>query len=198
MGILLLFVFTEENMTKKLLSRLEDCPIIAAVRDRDCRNISDIPTDVIFDLGANVLTVGKMINEAHAANKTVFVHVDLAEGIGKDRYGVEYLRSLGADGIISTKTALLRHAKELSMITVKRVFLLDSQGVETAMSEMGDGCVDLVEIMPGVMPKMVKRFSELGVSVIAGGLIETKAEITAALSNGAVAISTGKKELWCL
>ena len=33
-------------------------------------------------------------------------------------------------------------------------------------------------------------------SVIAGGLIETKAEITTALSSGAVAVSTGKKELW--
>ena len=32
--------------------------------------------------------------------------------------------------------------------------------------------------------------------VIAGGLIETKDEIFAALSAGASAISTGKKELW--
>ncbi len=185
-------------MTKKLLSVLEDCPIIAAVRDRDGWVASEIPAEVIFDLGANVMTVGKMISEAHAVGKTVFVHVDLAEGIGKDKYGLEYLKTLGADGIISTKTGLLRQAKELSMMTVKRVFLLDSQGVETAMSEMHDGSVDLVEIMPGVMSKMVKRFAELGIPVIAGGLIETKAEITAALSSGAVAISTGKKELWCL
>ncbi|MFQ8953550.1 MAG: glycerol-3-phosphate responsive antiterminator [Oscillospiraceae bacterium] len=32
--------------------------------------------------------------------------------------------------------------------------------------------------------------------VIAGGLIETKQEVTAALSANAIAVSTGKKELW--
>jgi glycerol uptake operon antiterminator len=53
-----------------------------------------------------------------------------------------------------------------------------------------------MEIMPGVIPKIVKRFSGGEVPVIAGGLIETKAEITAALGSGALAISTGCPQLW--
>lgn len=183
-------------MTEKLLSVLEDCPIIAAVRDRDGWAVSEIPAEVIFDLGANVMTVGKIISEAHAVGKTVFVHIDLAEGIGKDRYGLEYLKAQGVDGIISTKTGLLRQAKELSLMTVKRIFLLDSQGVQGAINEIDNYSTDMIEIMPGIMPKMIERFSRLNVPVIAGGLIETKAEITAALSSGAVAVSTGKEELW--
>ena len=81
-------------------------------------------------------------------------------------------------------------------MTVKRIFLLDSQGVEGAINEIDRHSTDLIEIMPGIMPKMVQRFSGLGIPVIAGGLIETKVEITSSLSSGAVAVSTGKEELW--
>jgi glycerol uptake operon antiterminator len=34
--------------------------------------------------------------------------------------------------------------------------------------------------------------------VIAGGLVETKAEVTAALKAGAMAVSTGKPALWSM
>jgi glycerol uptake operon antiterminator len=183
---------------EKLLSQLEESPVIAAVKDRDFREAIGSPVSVIFDLGANIMTVGELISLAHENGKAVFVHVDLAEGIGKDRSGIEYLKSLGADGIISTKTGLLRHAKELSLLTVKRIFLLDSQGVEGAMNEIDRYSTDMIEVMPGIMPKMVERFSAIGIPVIAGGLIETKTEITSALKAGAVAVSTGKKGLWYL
>ncbi|MBP3333403.1 MAG: glycerol-3-phosphate responsive antiterminator [Clostridia bacterium] len=182
-------------MINKLLTKFEENPVIAAVRDSG-KSAMNSPCEVIFDLGANIMTVASVINEAHRNGKLIFVHIDLAEGIGKDRGGLNYLKMLGSDGIISTKTGLLRQAKELSMLTVKRVFLLDSQGVESAMNEIDRNSTDLIEIMPGIMPKMVERFSRIGVPVIAGGLIETKAEITSSLSSGAVAVSTGKKELW--
>ena len=55
---------------------------------------------------------------------------------------------------------------------------------------------DLIEIMPGIVGKVIKRFVAYGIPVIAGGLIETKQEITEALKNGAEAISTGKQDLW--
>ena len=171
--------------------------LIAAVRNYDeLISAADSDVKIVFDLNPNILTLDDTVNILHEAGKKCFIHLDLAEGIGKDRSGLSYLKMLGADGIISTKTGLLRQAKELSMMTVKRIFLLDSQGVESAINEIDRNSTDLIEIMPGIMPKMVDRFSRLGVPVIAGGLIETKAEITAALSSGAVAVSTGKEELW--
>ena len=182
-------------MIKQLLSRLEESPVIAAVRDGG-KGVKDAPCEVIFDLGANIMTVSSVIDDAHKCGKLIFIHIDLADGIGRDRAGIAYLKSIGADGIISTKTALLRYAKEFSLLTVKRIFLLDSQGVEGAINEIDRHSTDLIEIMPGIMPKMVQRFSGLGIPVIAGGLIETKVEITSSLSSGAVAVSTGKEELW--
>ncbi len=185
-------------MIKQLLDALDGSPVIAAVNDKNMSAAVQSPSAVIFDLGANILTVEESVREAHGAGKLFLVHIDLAEGIGRDRSGIEFLKKLGVDGIISTRSSLLKVAKELSMVTVKRIFLLDTQGVAGAESELPDGISDFIELMPGVIPKMVERFSLGRIPVIAGGLIETKSEITAALSCGATAVSTGKKELWYL
>ena len=56
---------------------------------------------------------------------------------------------------------------------------------------------DMVEIMPGVVGKVIAALKEcISVPVIAGGLIETREEVDAALASGAAAVSTGKAELW--
>ena len=55
---------------------------------------------------------------------------------------------------------------------------------------------DIMEIMPGTMGKIIKRFSGGKIPLIAGGLVETRQEVTSALSLGALAVSTGKEELW--
>ena len=56
---------------------------------------------------------------------------------------------------------------------------------------------DYAELMPGILPKAVKSFVEkTRTKIIAGGLIETKKDVFAALSAGADGVSTGKKELW--
>jgi len=55
---------------------------------------------------------------------------------------------------------------------------------------------DLIEIMPGIAEKVIRKFSLDKTPIIAGGLVESKAETMAVLSAGASAVSTGKKELW--
>ena len=57
-------------------------------------------------------------------------------------------------------------------------------------------CPDLMEIMPGVIGKIIKRFANGKVPLIAGGLVETKEDVTSALKLGAFAVSTGKEDLW--
>ena len=100
------------------------------------------------------------------------------------------------DGIISTRSHLIRAAKELGLITVQRFFALDSQGVDSIEEVLHASSPTLVEIMPGIAGKVIKRFSKGKVPVIAGGLIESKPEVMEALSQGALAVSTRKKELW--
>ena len=55
------------------------------------------------------------------------IHVDLIGGLSTREIAVEFLKNnTEADGIITTKPALVRKARELSMYTVLRYFLLDS------------------------------------------------------------------------
>ena len=55
-----------------------------------------------------------------------------------------------------------------------------------------------MELMPGIIDKAITRFCRGNIPVIAGGLIETKQEVTNALGHGAAAVSSGKNELWYL
>ena len=178
--------------------RLAACPIIAAVPSARFAEAIDSPAEIIFNLRANLLTVKAQIAAAHAANKAAFVHLDLADGIGKDKTGIEFLANCGVDGVISTRGQLIRAAKDCGLLTVQRFFTLDSQGVDSIAEQLRSLSPDFIEIMPGVIGKTVARFAAGGIPVIAGGLIETKAEVTEALGNGAVAVSTGKHELWYL
>ena len=184
-------------MTKQeLIDCLERTPIVAATQDFGIEAALASPAEIIFCLKSNILTVQKHIKDAHAMGKYIFVHIDLAEGIGRDRAGIEYLAMLGVDGIITTRTQTARQARDIGLIAVQRFFALDSQGIESMAETLENFAPDLIEIMPGVIGKVISRFSKGDIPVIAGGLIETKKEVLTALECGAIAVSTGKRELW--
>ena len=176
----------------QLIDSLEANPVIAAVRDENFEEAINSNCEVIFYLKANLLTIKEKLELANKNQKIIFVHIDLAEGIGRDKTGIEFLASLGVSGIISTRNQLISAAKDKGLLTVQRFFALDSQGVEA----IKDSTADFIEIMPGVIPKIIKKFSFGNIPVIAGGLIETKSEILLALQSGALAVSSGKKEMW--
>ena len=177
---------------------MECNPVIAAVRDDRWEAALASPADVLFYLSAELMSIEKRIIQAHEAGKALFIHLDLAEGIGKDKAGIRYLAQLGADGIISTRAQLIRMARDQGLLTVQRFFALDSQGIDSIDEMLERSAPHMMEIMPGVIGKAIRRFSGGSLPVIAGGLIQTKAEVTEALSCGAAAVSTGNRELWYL
>ena len=184
-------------MQKAELIRCLECnPIVAAVGDDKWADALEAPVQVLVYLSANLLTVEEHIRQAHAAGRYVLVHLDLAEGIGRDRTGIAWLAKIGADGIISTRAQLIQIAKEQGLLTVQRFFLLDSKGLESIDDMLRHTKPDFMELMPGVIGKSIRRFGNGSTPVIAGGLIETKSEVTDALGCGATAVSTGKKDLW--
>lgn len=181
-----------------LIKCLEANPVIASISDDLWDKAIESPAQVIFYLSANILSIDKRVAAAHEADKLLFVHADLAEGIGKDSSGIKYLQKSGVDGIISTKSHIIKLAKECDMITIQRTFLFDTKGVESITDVVKSTTPHFIEIMPGVIGKEIIRFSKGRTPVIAGGLIEEKVEITRALCCGAIAVSTGKQELWFL
>lgn len=182
----------------QLIDCLECNPVIAAISNDGWDKALRSPVQVVFYLSADLLTVKERVEQAHINGKYILIHMDLAEGIGKDRTGIRYLAQCGVDGIISTKAQLIRYAKEQGLLTVQRFFALDSKGMESIDEILRSSNPHLMEIMPGVIGKAIRKFSGGQIPVIAGGLIQTKSEVTEALSCGATAVSTGREELWYL
>ena len=119
--------------------------VAAAVRTREDFEIAlQSRVDVIFLLYSNILTMDKYINKAKSTGKRIFIHMDFAEGIGKDMAGLEFLKHLGADGILTTKTNMIRPAKDLGLITVQRFFIVDSHSVDTAVESIRIAKPDIV------------------------------------------------------
>ena len=176
----------------------EEQPIIAAVRDGDgFLAACESDCEVIFLLSSKISALKEYIEKAHEKGKELFLHLDLAEGVGKDAEGVRFLAALGIDGIISTRVSTVKYAKECGLSCVQRFFMVDSHSVDTALESIRVAHPDMIEIMPGIATKTIKRLSRhVSVPIIAGGLLEEKEELFAALSAGASAISTGKRELW--
>ena len=172
--------------------------VAAAVRTREDFEIAlQSRVDVIFLLYSNILTMDKYINKAKSMGKRIFIHMDFAEGIGKDRAGLEFLKHLGADGILTTKTNMIRPAKDLGLITVQRFFIVDSHSVDTVVESIRIAKPDIVEIMPGVVSKKIKEFAQkVSTDILAGGLVEFKEDVDAAIEAGATAVSTADRELW--
>lgn len=172
--------------------------IIAAVRNNEDFEIAiKSKVKIIFDLAPDIAEIGEKIKKAHSAQKILFVHIDLASGIGKDKSGIEFLKNLGLDGILSTKASMIKLAKELGLKAVQRFFIIDSKSVTATVEGIKSTKADMIEIMPALVFRVIKRLkSEVDVPIIAGGLIETAEDAAEACKSGAFAVSTGKHELW--
>ena len=172
--------------------------IIAALRnEKDFESAICGSPSVIFDLSPDINGLQRKVDAAHAAKKMFFVHLDLAAGIGKDESGIVFLKKLGVDGIISTRTNIIKIARERGMFTVQRFFIVDSHSIATTLESLKASKADMIEIMPGIIGRVFRVLREkVDVPIIAGGLIESASDVADALKNGAGAVSTSRTELW--
>ncbi len=174
-------------------------PVIAAVRERaDAEQAAHSPVAAVFLLGGSILTLRDTVSLLQEAGKAVFIHLDLCEGLGRDAAAVRWCaENMRPDGLISTKSALLYAAKEAGLITIQRMFLMDSASLASGMKLLKGNPPDLVELMPGLIPKAISAVSrKVNIPVIAGGMITEADEVAGALSAGALAVSTSDRLLW--
>jgi glycerol uptake operon antiterminator len=186
-------------VTESWLSALQRRPIIAAVRDEDSLRVAlEGPSTVLFLLSATLLNIEQIVHRIRREERAVFVHLDLVEGLSKDQHGVHWLAEKARPtGVISTRGSLLNAARSMSMATVQRVFLLDSQSVRTGLESVHSTRPDVVEVLPGILPGVIAEVAgRLQKPVIAGGMITTIEACCAALRAGAHAVSTSDQRLW--
>lgn len=189
-------------MNQKLYDLIEANPVIAAVKDMEgldaCYQRDEIK--VVFILFGDICNISAIVEQIKASDKVAMVHIDLITGLSSKEVAVDFIRNnTSADGIISTKPALIKRARELSLYTTLRVFVLDSMAFENIEKQMSVARPDIIEILPGLMPKVIRRVCRLvKVPVIAGGLISDKEDVMAALSAGAISVSTTNQKVWLM
>lgn len=150
-------------------------------------------------LKGDIFDVAQVMERANAAAMQVFIHLDLLEGIGRDRSGLRYLQQqLGVNGVVSTRSNLLKEAAALGMLTILRFFVLDSAAYATGIHLLSTVQPDAVEILPGVvLPHIAEEAArDISQPIIAGGIIKTEQDIRAILQAGATAVSTSRQHLW--
>lgn len=131
-------------------------------------------------------------------NKPLFIHLDLLKGLKNDREGIAFLKEfVNPTGIVTTKGNLIEAAKKAGLLTIQRIFLIDTTSLNTAIQNIKEYRPHAVEVMPGIAPSIVKKIKEeLDLPIILAGLISTKEEIQQAFDAGAEAVSLSKQDLW--
>lgn len=187
------------KVKKELSEAIVESPIIAAVKDEaglaeslsaECR--------LIFILYGTVCSISTIVEKIKSKGKIAIVHIDLIQGLSAKAEAIDYLKlNTKADGIISTKGNLIKHAVDIGLIGILRNFIIDSMAMDNVYKQVSLANPDMVEIMPGIMPEIIEKIKrKLKLPLIAGGLISDKKDIIAALSVGADAVSTTKTGLW--
>ena len=179
----------------------DEVPIVAAVKSENELSASLMcDSNVVFLLFGDICNIPQLVKEIKDSGKLAIVHIDLIEGLAAREVGVDFIKEhTEADGIISTKAGLIRYAKTLGLITIRRFFLLDSLALDTISKQSALADADAFEVLPGVMPKIISHIvSECDKPIIAGGLIRDKDDVVNAVSAGAIAVSSTNSKVWFL
>lgn len=186
-------------MKREFFSEIYDNPIISAIVNKDkIEDALNSPCKIVFLLDTDLLTLRETVEAFHQRDKLVYLHMDLISGLSRDTIILEYiLENVKPDGIISTKSSIIKRAKELKMFAIQRLFLLDSMALDTGIKSIRTIRPDAVEILPGVIPKIISEIREkTHIPIIAGGLIKDKEDVINSLNAGAIGISTSSEEVW--
>ena len=164
-------------------NRIEINPIIAAVNDLEKLDMAlESPCEIIFILTGNIFNLKEISNRVRNKNKGLYIYVDSIDGFSKDTWGLEYIiKNIYPDGIITEKDTLIKLSKDMGVFTIQRLIISDSKSLEYTLNTIKRTRPNVVDILPGIMPK-----------------ITGKDDLKSSLDAGAIAISTSNKSTWYL
>ncbi|MBC2850740.1 glycerol-3-phosphate responsive antiterminator [Cetobacterium sp. 8H] len=169
---------------------------IIAVKDiNSLESAISSSSKIIFLLSSDICSIEETTRQIKASGKLCFIHLDMIQGLNtKDNSAIDYLKeNTFADGVITTKSQVAKYAHKVGFLVVLRCFLIDSLSLNTTLKLFNETFIDAIEILPGVMPKIIQKLcKKSSIPIIAGGLISDEEDIEIALKSGAVAVSTTK------
>lgn len=174
-------------------------PIIASINNYGALDAAlESPCEIISLLTGNIFNLKEISNRIHEKNKILLIYIDEIDGFSKDTWGLEYIiKNIPLDGIITSKENLVKLSKDMGVFTIRRMFVADSNSLERLLISLKENRPHALEILPGIMPKVIKRIvDETKIPLVAGGLITDIEDIYSSLNAGAMAISTSNTSMW--
>lgn len=188
-------------MKNDFLTKLNEIPIVASVKDEVGLNHALVSEcGVVFIIFGDLCSIGRIVHKVKESGKVAIVHIDLIDGLASRDITVRFIKeNTAADGIISTRPGIIKAAKELGLIAIQRFFLIDSLALENFKKQAGHEYADAIEILPAVMPKIIRKIVDSShIPVIIGGMISDKEDVMLGIQSGAVAVSSTNKDIWFL
>lgn len=181
------------------LEKVSENPIIASINSLDKLDLALASScEVIALLTGNIFNLREISNKVHKSNKILLIYIDQIDGFSKDTWGLEYIiKNIPLNGIITSKENLVKLSKDMGVYTIRRMFIPDTDSLDYLLSSMKKNRPHALEILPGIMPSVIKKIvEETKIPLIAGGLISNYADVQSSLDAGAIAISTSNKHIW--
>lgn len=177
---------------------LRDNPIIAAAQHENLQLAVDSKVSFVILMNGKLNELMGSEFEMCNKKKNILLHTDLIKGLSNDKEAINFIKKhINPSGIVSTKSSMLKAAKKKDLITVQRIFLIDSDSLKNAIASIKENDPDIVEIMPALAHSIVEDVKkEIDKPIILGGLIKKKEQIIQGLKSGADGISFSKSDLW--
>lgn len=183
----------------KIKEILERNPVIPAIKDRETFEAAlKSNNEIVFIIMSNIIDIKDICDSLKREKKIVFIHVDMIDGLNSTNFGIDYIvNTIKPNGILTTKSNVVAHAYKNNIKVIQRFFILDSLSYEKALQNIKENKIIAAEIMPGLMPKIIKKVSsQIYQPLITGGLISEKEDVINALNAGALSVSTTNIKLW--
>ena len=174
-------------------------PVAAAIKSQEDMELA-LPSDalLLFVLKGDAFQLAPFVAQAHQRGKGVVVHVDLVSGIGKDRAGIQHLRQIGVDAIITSRSQLISSGRAEGLTTIQRLLLMDDSALDTGVRTIARAAPDIVEVLPGIVfPEVAATLQHLLPGpFIAGGFIRTASDVARIRAAGGILSSSSTYALW--
>lgn len=182
---------------RDIISIMEEHPIILGMSsEEDFEIIRNNDSKVVFTLFGTVSEIGNTVHALKEIGKTVIVNVDMVDGLSSKNSAVDYIMKTEADGIVSSKSQIIRYAHEQGLFTVHRFFIIDSSSWRSIEKQLEVSRADVINIAPGWTKVIQWTVEKYRMPVIASGLVCDKAIAIDNLKAGAIAICTTNHDVW--
>ncbi|HOO31820.1 MAG TPA: glycerol-3-phosphate responsive antiterminator [Thermotogota bacterium] len=156
--------------------------------------------NTVFLLSSDIVNIANHVRKIKKMGFNVFLDVDFCDGLGSGEYAFRYASLQGIDGIITVKPKMIDIANSYGMPNVLRSFALDSNSLSRIKDMLANTQPMFFEILPAASFRKVSQYLRVkgfdSFKMIAAGMIDSEEEINQLIDEGAVAVSTSKKELW--